>query len=154
MPSRTAVPPDHPEPPLTQHQRLVLEQLPFKTLRSFHDWLDSVYVRGSWEEFLTDFLVHNPMAPEPDKARVASLAIAAVSSRNPRYTLYHPKKKSWAVEDHHIRFIVTVIMDNRRLWDDAMLAEQGEPIARAVYEVLSYYRASVPRRCASPRRCD
>jgi hypothetical protein len=95
-----------------QHERLILELLPFKDATLFHDWLSSVYVQGSWAEFCRDFLSHNPLGPEPNKDKTAQAAKDAINSRKPQYLLYHPDKTGWVDQDHHVRFIVSVVSDN------------------------------------------
>ncbi|KAK3939780.1 hypothetical protein QBC46DRAFT_262379 [Diplogelasinospora grovesii] len=130
----------------TQHERLILELLPFKDAPQFHEWLNGVYVRGSWHEFLQDFLAQNPLAPEPEKTKTAQLAKDAISSRNPKFLLYHPDKEGWTAEDHHVRFIVTVISDNlglkNSLWSNSDFSRRGLEIAKSIYEVLSFLRAT------------
>lgn len=129
----------------SQHVRLILELLPFKDAEQFHDWLGGAYVRGSWQEFLRDFLTRNPLAPEPSKATTAQLVRDAINSRNPKYLMYHPEKDTWTSEDHHVRFIVTVISDNllhKGLWSESDWKKKNIDIAKAVYEVLSFLRAT------------
>ncbi|KAK4125958.1 hypothetical protein N657DRAFT_642716 [Parathielavia appendiculata] len=127
-----------------QHERLILELLPFKELRQFHEWLSSVYVRGSWNEFVTDFLAHNPRAPELDKNKTTQKAKDAVNSRSTQFLIYHPDKGAWSAEDHHVRFIVTVIQDNmlKGLWSESDWKKKGLDITKAVYEVLAFLRAT------------
>ncbi len=108
-------------------------------------WLNGTYVRGSWHEFLRDFLARNPMVPEPDKAKVAQLAKDAINSRNAKYLMYHPEKDGWTSEDHHVRFIATVVCDNllhKGLWSDSDWKKKNLEITKAVYEVLSFLRAT------------
>ncbi|KAK3324654.1 hypothetical protein B0T19DRAFT_444061 [Cercophora scortea] len=128
----------------TQHERLILELLPFKEPRQFHEWLNSVYVRGSWHEFLRDFLASNPTAPEPDKSKTSHLAKDAINSRSSKYLIYHPDKEGWTADDHHVRFIATVVSDNiiKGLWSESEWKKKGTEIAKAIYEVLSFLRAS------------
>lgn len=132
-----------------QHERLILELLPFKDPNAFQDWLQSVFIRGSWLEFCRDFLSKQPMALEPDKETTAKAARDAISHRSQKYLVYHPDKTGWTVEDHHVRFIVTVIQDNllRGMWDgvkwsDPDFKRRAADIPNAVFEVLAYLRAS------------
>ncbi|KAK4157333.1 hypothetical protein C8A00DRAFT_11798 [Chaetomidium leptoderma] len=128
----------------TQHERLILELLPFKDRRQFQEWLNSIYVRGSWNEFLRDFLVQNPLAPELDKAKTAQKAKDAINSRKPEYLMYHPDKGGWTAEDHHVRFIATIVSDNmlKGLWSESDWKKKNIDIAKAVYEVLTFLRAT------------
>ncbi|KAK8042706.1 hypothetical protein PG994_013189 [Apiospora phragmitis] len=129
----------------TQHARLILELLPFKEQDQFHEWLTSEHVRGSWTEFQQDFLSGNTKVPEPDKAKTAQPAKEAIGSRTPKYLLYHPDKNGWSDQNHHVRFIALVVTDNMlkgSLWSENDLRKRGLEIAQAVYEVLSYLRAS------------
>ncbi|KAK5660466.1 hypothetical protein OQA88_13013 [Cercophora sp. LCS_1] len=129
----------------TQHERLILELLPCKDISHFHEWLTSVYVHGSWNEYLHDFLSRNPHEPEPDKAKIAQLAKEAVNSHNPKYLTYHPVKDGWTSEDHHIRFMATVITDNllsKGLWSESDWKKRSIDITKAVYEVLSFLRGT------------
>lgn len=129
----------------TQHERLILELLPFKEVGQFHEWLQSGFVRGSWLEFSRDFLSRNPRAPEPDKARTAQAAKDAINGRSVKYLVYHPDKAAWTPEDHHVRFIATVVADNmlKDLWGKRDWEKRGLDIAKAVYEVLSFLRSTV-----------
>ncbi len=107
-------------------------------------WLNSVYVRGSWHEFLRDFLARNPLAPELDKTKTAQRAKELINARKPEFLMYHPNKEGWTAEDHHIRFIVTVVTDNvlKGLWSESDWKKRGLEIAKAVYEVLAFLRAT------------
>ncbi|KAK4100291.1 hypothetical protein N658DRAFT_508015 [Parathielavia hyrcaniae] len=136
----------------TQHERLILELLPFKDLGQFHEWLSSIYVRGSWNEFLADFLANNPRAPELDKTKTAQKVKDAINSRSTQFLMYHPDKSAWSAEDHHVRFIVTVIQDNmlRGLWSESDWKKKSLDIAKAVYEVLAFLRATTFHPDASP----
>ncbi|KAK4449898.1 hypothetical protein QBC34DRAFT_462576 [Podospora aff. communis PSN243] len=141
----------------TQHERLILELLPFKDVVQFHEWLNSIYVRGSWYEFSRDFLSRNPLAPEPDKAKLAQQAKDAINSRNQKYLMYHPEKDNWTSEDHHIRFLVTVISDNllKGLWSESDWKKRNIDIAKSCYEVLSFLRATAgPGVSDNPPRYD
>ncbi|KAK0714891.1 hypothetical protein B0H67DRAFT_579398 [Lasiosphaeris hirsuta] len=141
----------------SQHERLILELLPVKDARQFHEWLSGIYVRGSWHEFLGDFLARNPLAPELDKAKISQLAKDAVNSRNPKYLMYHPDKEGWTSEDYHIRFISTVITDNllnKGLWTDSDWKKKSLDITKAVYEVLSFLRATTLGADAQPPRYE
>ncbi|KAL2131263.1 hypothetical protein VTI74DRAFT_5318 [Chaetomium olivicolor] len=128
----------------SQHERLILELLPFKDVRQFHEWLNSIYIRGSWNEFVRDFLARNPLAPELDKTKTAQKAKDALNSRSPQYLMYHPDKTTWSAEDHHVRFIVTVISDNmlKGLWSESDWKKRGIEVSKAVYEVLAFLRAT------------
>ncbi|KAJ9136432.1 hypothetical protein NKR23_g9860 [Pleurostoma richardsiae] len=128
----------------SQHERLILELLPFATSAQFHEWLSGPYVRGSWQEFCRDFLSANPSAPEPDKAKTAQAARDAVKGKSPKYLAYHPEKQGWSAEDHHVRFIATVVADNMltRLWSEDEFRKRGVDVAKAVYEVLSFLRGA------------
>ncbi|KAK7981847.1 hypothetical protein PG996_009532 [Apiospora saccharicola] len=129
----------------TQHARLILELLPFKEQEQFHEWLASEHVRGSWAEFQQDFLSGNTNTPEPDKAKTAEAAKAAIGSRTPKFLLYHPDKEGWNDQDHHVRFIAQVVTDNMlkgSLWSENDFKKRGLEITKAVYEILSYLRAS------------
>ncbi|KAK3319323.1 hypothetical protein B0H66DRAFT_533825 [Apodospora peruviana] len=142
-PFRPAPGPIMPSQLASQHERLLLELLPFHDSRRFHEWLNSIYVRGSWNEFLHDFLVHNPAAPEPDKSVVTNATRDAIHSRNPKYLVYHPNKEGWTSDDHHIRFMATLISDNRlqNLWSDGDWRKRSEEITKAAYEVLGFLRS-------------
>ena len=130
----------------TQHERLILELLPFKDLPAFHAWLGSMYVHGAWVEFCRDCLVSSPRqpVPEPDKAKTAQAAKDAVKGQQAKFLVYHPDKDGWASEDHHVRFIVTVIQDNilKGTWSNSDFKNKGLDIAKAVYEVLMYLRST------------
>jgi len=58
--------------------------------------------------------------------------------------MYHPDKEGWTSEDHHIRFLVTVISDNmlKGLWSDSDWKKRNIEIAKSSYEVLSFLRAT------------
>lgn len=107
-------------------------------------WLNGVYVRGSWNEFVRDFLASNTQAAEPDKTKTTQRAKDALSSRDPRFLMYHPNKEGWRAEDHYVRFITTVVSDNqlKGLWSESDWKKRGLEIAKAVYEVLSFLRAT------------
>lgn len=128
-----------------QHERLILELLPFKDSAKFHEWIQGDMVRGSWAEFHRDFLVKFPSDHvEPDKNKTADAVKSAISSRSHKFLAYHPDKKNWTREDHHIRFIVTTIQDNMLtgLWSESDWKKRNVEIARAVYEVLFFLKAS------------
>lgn len=131
----------------TQHERLILELLPLKDARQFHEWLAGPFVRGSWAEYCRDFLIRNPAAPEPDKQKVAQAAKDAINNKNPKYLVYHPQKEAWTADDHTIRFIATVVTDNmiKNMWSDSDWKKKGIDITKAVYEVLSYLRGTAVR---------
>lgn len=128
-----------------QHERLILELLPFKDSGKFHEWLRGDMVKGSWAEFYRDFMTKVPAGhPDPDKNKTASAVKDAISSRSPKFLMYHPEKTNWSPEDHHIRFMVTVIQDNllSGLWSESEWKKKNIEIARAVYEVLFFLKAS------------
>jgi hypothetical protein len=58
--------------------------------------------------------------------------------------MYHPDKSSWTPEDHHVRFIVTVVSDNllKGMWSESDWKKKSTEIAKAVYEVLAFLRAT------------
>ena len=119
-------------------------------------WLGSVYVRGAWHEFARDFLAENPLAPEPEKEKVAQKTKEAINSRNPKYLIFHPDKDAWVSEDHHIRFMATVISDNllKGLWSESEWKKKNVEIAKAIYEVLSFLRATTLGPDPSPPRYE
>lgn len=84
------------------------------------------------------------MAPEVDKTKTAQKAKDAINSRNLQYLMYHPDKSAWSAEDHHVRFIVTVVSDNmlKGTWSDGDWKKRSLEIAKAVYEVLAFLRAT------------
>lgn len=128
-----------------QHERLILELLPFKEPAKFQEWLQSVFVRGAWIEFWQDFLSKAPASlGEPDKAKMAQSAKDAINSRSQKFMLYHPDKTDWTYEDHHVRFMVTLIQDNmlRSLWSESEWKKKAIEIAKAVYEVLCFLKAT------------
>ena len=101
-------------------------------------------MRGSWHEFQRDFLSLNPLVPEPDKAKMAQQAKDKINSRDPKYLMYHPDKDGWTAEEHHIRFLVTVITDNmlKGMWSESDWKKRSIEISKATYEVLSFLRAT------------
>lgn len=128
-----------------QHERLILELLPFKDATKFHEWLQSVFVRGAWIEFWQAFLSKAPTSlPEPDKTKIAQSAKDAINSRSQKFMLYHPDKTDWTIEDHHVRFMVTMIQDNmlRNLWSESEWKKKAIDIAKAAYEVLSFLKST------------
>ncbi|KAK2776781.1 hypothetical protein CKAH01_03273 [Colletotrichum kahawae] len=141
----------------SQHERLLLELLPFKEASKFHEWLDSPFVRGPWNEFNADFLIPRSGAaaggggegpagiPEPDKPRTAQAARDALNSRKPKFLVYHPDKTGWTPEDHHVRFIVTLVADNmlQNLWYESEWKKRGLDIAKSAYEVLIFLKATL-----------
>ncbi|KAK1596416.1 uncharacterized protein LY79DRAFT_667429 [Colletotrichum navitas] len=136
----------------SQHERLLMELLPFEDTATFRDWLDGPFVRGSWDEFCADYLslallrAESPGAvPEPDKARTARAAREALGTRKPKFLVYHPDKTGWAAEDHYVRFVVTLIADNglRNMWNGSEWKRKGLDIAKAAYEVLVYLKATM-----------
>jgi hypothetical protein len=82
--------------------------------------------------------------PEPDKAKVSTAAKDAINKKTAKYMVYHPEKDVWTPEDHAIRFIVTIVSDNmlNGLWSDSDWKKRNVEITKAVYEVMSYLRAS------------
>jgi hypothetical protein len=75
---------------------------------------------------------------------VAQKTRDAVNSRNAKYLIFHPDKEGWTSDDHHIRFMATVISDNllKGLWSESEWKKKGLDIAKAIYEVLSFLRAT------------
>jgi hypothetical protein len=128
-----------------QHERLILELLPFKDATKFKEWLNSDFVQGSWAEFWRDFVTKGRTNyPEPDKTKAAEAAKNAINSRSIKFLVYHPDKTNWTLEDHHVRFIVTVIQDNmlKNLWSDSDWKKRALEVCKAVFEVLCYLKAS------------
>jgi hypothetical protein len=84
------------------------------------------------------------MAPEPDKEATAKAVKEAFKGRKSKFLSYHPEKDSWNAEDHHVRFIVVVISDSvlNGLWSESDSKKRTMEIAKAVYEVLSFLRAT------------
>lgn len=107
-------------------------------------WLSSTYVQGAWNEIQQDFLAQNPMTPEAAKEQVVKLAKDAINSKDPKYLVYHPEKAEWTSDDHHVRFIATLILDNRLkgLWSDGDWRTKSTDITKAAFEVLSFLRAA------------
>ncbi|KAH6632662.1 hypothetical protein F5144DRAFT_488833 [Chaetomium tenue] len=128
----------------SQHERLILELLPFQDIRQFQDWLNGVYVRGSWSEFLRDFHGAHPLAAEPDKSTTVQKARDAIQSRGAQYLMHNPDKAAWTAEDHHVRFLVAVISDNMLagLWSDRDWKKNGLAVCGAVFEVLVFLKAT------------
>ncbi|GKT62012.1 hypothetical protein CT0861_07937 [Colletotrichum tofieldiae] len=154
-------PPPHPSTSrvASQHERLLLELLPFKDAAKFHEWLDSHFVRGSWDEFYADYLSGTLLAgagpnpvPEPDKTRTAQTAREALNARKPKFLVYHPDKTGWAAEDHYVRFIVTLVADNglQNLWSESEWKKKGLDIAKAAYEVLVFLKTTMPHADPDP----
>lgn len=132
-------------PLAAQHERLILELLPLKDGLQFREWISGPFVRGSWHEFCRDFLARNPNSPEPDKTKTAQAAKDAIKSKTVKYLAYHPEKDGWSPEDHHVRFIVTVISDNLLkggIWSNDDWRKRDLDVAKACYEVLSFLRAT------------
>jgi hypothetical protein len=108
-------------------------------------WLSGIYVRGSWDEFVRDYLSHYPLAPELDKAKIAQKAKDAINSRTVMYLVYHPDKTAWSAEDHYVRFIVAVVSDNmlhKGLWSESDWKKKNIEIAKSIFEVLAFLRAT------------
>jgi hypothetical protein len=128
-----------------QHERLILELLPFNDSATFHEWLQSESVKGSFNEFTRDLLQNSQGQnfPDPNKEQTAKAAEKAIQKKDPRFLLYHPDKSGWTPEDHHVRFIVTVALDN--VLTNTWSFKSGGPnsTAKAVYEVLAYLKASL-----------
>jgi hypothetical protein len=139
-----------------QHERLILELLPFKDASQFQEWLQSSYVRGSWTEFTRDYLSRTSLqnsasttgvndAVEPDKEATAKEAKQAVDGRSARFMVFHPDKQEWTAQDHTVRFIVTVVSDSmlNRVWSTSDWKKRDVQICKAVYEVLSFLRSTL-----------
>lgn len=75
---------------------------------------------------------------------MAQKAKDAINSRSTQYLMYHPDKGAWSAEEHHVRFIVTVVSDNilKGLWSESDWKKKNIEIAKSVYEVLAYLRAT------------
>jgi hypothetical protein len=69
----------------SQHERLILELLPFKDSKQFREWLNGPLVRGSWDEFCRDCLLRNPAMAEPEKNKTAEAAKSAINSKKVKY---------------------------------------------------------------------
>uniref|UniRef100_L2FYI4 Uncharacterized protein n=1 Tax=Colletotrichum fructicola (strain Nara gc5) TaxID=1213859 RepID=L2FYI4_COLFN len=117
----------------SQHERLLLELLPFKEASKFHDGAAAAAGEGP------------AGIPEPDKPRTAQAARDALNSRKPKFLVYHPDKTGWTPEDHHVRFIVTLVADNmlQNLWYESEWKKRGLDIAKAAYEVLIFLKATL-----------
>ena len=147
-----------------QHERLMLELLPFKDAAQFREWLG--FLEGDWNEYCRDYLEPQyraalydgttglplampdsaPNDPEPDKTTTANRAKDAINNQSVQFLVYHPlpqDKQAWTPEDHAVRFLVTAIADSllRKVWQERDWRKRPAEIARAVYEVLSYKRA-------------
>ncbi|CAK7262813.1 hypothetical protein SEPCBS57363_000235 [Sporothrix epigloea] len=145
-----------------QHERLILELLPFKDAAQFREWLD--FLEGDWEEYCRDYLYPQyraalddeagnalesqspdkaPADPEPDKAATAQRAYDAICKQSVVFLTFHPAKSDWTPEDHAVRFVATAIADSllRKVWSERDWRNRPLDIAKAVYEVLSYKRA-------------
>jgi len=141
----------------TQHERLILELLPFKDASQFQEWLQSPYVRGSWGEFTRDYLSRTAaqgsprnngsvnLAEEPDKEATAREAKQALDGRSPRFMVFHPDKLGWTAQDHTVRFIATVVSDSmlNKVWTSSDWKKRDVQICKAVYEVLSFLRSTL-----------
>ncbi|KAG8425909.1 hypothetical protein J3459_008602 [Metarhizium acridum] len=128
-----------------QHERLILELLPFKDAPRFKEWLNSDLVQGSWAEFWRDLVAKTRTSyPEPDNNKTAEAAKNAINGRSVKFLVYHPDKTNWTADDHHVRFIVTVIQDNmlKNLWSDSDWKKRAIEVCKAVFEVLCYLKAS------------
>ncbi|KAK1713048.1 hypothetical protein BDP67DRAFT_544271 [Colletotrichum lupini] len=137
-----------------QHERLLLELLPFKDATKFHDWLDSNFVRGPWNEFNADFLSRSSAVLEPDKTRTAQAAREALNGRKAKFCVYRPDKSAWTAEDHHVRFIVTLVADNmlQNLWYESEWKKKGLDIVKVAYEVLIFLKATMVYADPNPPR--
>ncbi|KAL1899071.1 hypothetical protein Sste5346_002993 [Sporothrix stenoceras] len=143
-----------------QHERLILELLPFKDASQFREWL--AFLEGDWEEYCRDYMDPQyftalydesgnaleipgkaPSDPEPDKATTAQRAKDAINNQSVIFLTYHPEKTTWTPEDHAVRFVATAIADSllRKVWGERDWRKRPLDIAKAVYEVLSYKRA-------------
>ncbi|CAK7227210.1 hypothetical protein SBRCBS47491_006492 [Sporothrix bragantina] len=143
-----------------QHERLILELLPFKDASQFREWL--TFLEGDWEEYCRDYLDPQyftalydeagnaveipdkaPTDPEPDKGTTAQRAKDAINHQSVIFLTYHPEKSTWTPEDHAVRFVATAIADSllRKVWSERDWRKRPLDIAKAVYEVLSYKRA-------------
>ncbi|KAH8836719.1 hypothetical protein MCOR27_001437 [Pyricularia oryzae] len=124
-----------------QHERLVMELLPFGTVEQFHLWLESAPVLGSWLEFRAN--CRHVDLDEVDKTRAAQMTRDALNSKSARYLVYHPDKEGWTVEDHIVRFMATIMKDAllQGVWDEGELENKTLDIAKAVYEVLCFFKA-------------
>lgn len=143
-----------------QHERLILELLPFKDASQFREWL--AFLEGDWEEYCRDYLDPQyftalydesgnaleipdkaPSDPEPDKTTTAQRAKDAINNQSVIFLTYHPEKTTWTPEDHAVRFVATAIADSllRKVWGERDWRKRPLEIAKAVYEVLSYKRA-------------
>ncbi|OIW32198.1 hypothetical protein CONLIGDRAFT_565759, partial [Coniochaeta ligniaria NRRL 30616] len=128
-----------------QHQRLLIELLPFKDSKQFHEWLDGPYVSGAWNEFRNEFL-EGPcpvQLEDPDKTKICQAVKTVLLSRDPKYRVYRPDKTGWTAQDHAIRFIVSVVWDNffGGLWSVQDFNKQPGHYLNVVYEILSFLRA-------------
>lgn len=138
-----------------QHERLILELLPFANANEFKEWLQSVYVLGAWREFCRDFPPGKATAREPDKTMTAQLALNAIKyHKDAKFLLHHPDKSGWSKMDHYVRFIVIVIQDNllRGMWSKDELGGGNLGVPKAMYEVLVYLRATQVARDMKPPR--
>lgn len=143
-----------------QHERLILELLPFKDASQFREWLG--FLEGDWEEYCRDYLDPQywtalydeagnaleipdqaPSDPEPDKSMTAQRTKDAINHQSVIFLAYHPDKATWTPEDHAVRFVATAIADSllRKVWGERDWRKRPLEIAKAVYEVLSYKRA-------------
>ncbi|KAL0933180.1 uncharacterized protein CTRU02_212143 [Colletotrichum truncatum] len=120
----------------SQHERLLLELLPFKENEFYIDFFRAGGGSGAGSP---------AGAPEPDKARTAQTARDALNSRKPKYLVYHPDKTGWTPEDHYVRFIITLVADNmlQSLWSESEWKKRGLDIAKAAYEVLIFLKATL-----------
>ena len=145
MPSATTPPTVH-GAFTAQCERLLLEQLPFTNLCDFQNWLESPYVCGAWDEFRGDFLHADDrdLLEELDKAATCKLAYKALCSTDPKYRMFRPNKEGWTAQDHVARFIFMVVHDNFHggVWSVNDITQCPKRHLGAVYEVLSYLRAS------------
>ncbi|GAO15635.1 hypothetical protein UVI_02050660 [Ustilaginoidea virens] len=110
----------------------------------FKEWLRYI-LQGSWMEFRRDCLAKaGGVVADPDKRSTAEKAMDCVDNVGPDFGLYHPDKKNWTVQDHHVRFIMTVVLDGllSNLWSSKDWDARGLEISKAVYEVLCFLKAS------------
>ncbi|KAI6359291.1 hypothetical protein MCOR25_007127 [Pyricularia grisea] len=127
--------------PGRRHQRLVMELLPFETEGEFQSWLESAPLMGLWLEFRAN--CYHLDLDEVDKTRATQMARDALNSGSATYLVYHPDKQGWTLEDHMVRFMVTVMRDAvlQGVWAEAELRSKTLDIAEAVFEVLGFLKA-------------
>ncbi|TLD26555.1 hypothetical protein PspLS_04669 [Pyricularia sp. CBS 133598] len=124
-----------------QHERLVMELLPFRTAEQFHEWLESPPLLGTWLEFRAN--CRHQDLDEIDKTRVAQITRDALNSRMAKYLVYHPNKQGWTLEEHVVRFMATAMKDAvlEGVWSENELRNKTLDIAKAIYEVMCFFKA-------------